>query len=308
LNVLSLFDGISCGQLALQRAGIKVNTYYASEVNTNSIKITQNNFPNTIQLGDVRELTELKLRKLPKIDLLIGGSPCENLSITAINRPLVASGLKGEKSSLFFDYVRILHIVKPKYFLLENVASMKEEYKNVISEMLGVQPILINSNLVSAQDRERLYWTNIPDITQPADKQILLKHIMQQEVSEKFYYKKPFIFHGDNKKVIATLQVNTTDMCKRVYNPEFKCATLTAVRGGYQEKKVYDNERVRKLTPIEYERLQTLPDDYTYGFSNNIRYSCIGDGWTVDVISHMLKNIKEEYNNNEYNYNIEHIN
>jgi len=310
LIVLSLFDGISCGQLALQRAGIKVNTYYASEINPNSIKITQNNFPNTIQLGDIRELTELKLRKLPKIDLLIGGSPCENLSITACNRPSVASGLKGEKSSLFFDYVRILHIVKPTYFLLENVASMKVENKNIISNILGVEPVLINSNLVSAQDRERLYWTNIAGITQPKDKQILLKDIMQQEVLEKYYYNKPFTFNGIDKKVIATLQVNTTDMCKRVYNPNFKMATLTAVRGGYQEKKVYDNGRVRKLTPIEYERLQNLPDNYTYGFSNNIRYSCIGDGWTVDVIGNILQNIKTEYeNNNKYDnsYNIEHI-
>ena len=304
--VLSLFDGISCGQLALQRASIKVNTYYASEINLNSIKITQKNFPNTIQLGDIKELTELKLRKLPKIDLLIGGSPCENLSIIACNRPSVASGLKGEKSSLFFDYVRILHNVKPTYFLLENVASMKVENKNIISNILGVEPILINSNLVSAQDRERLYWTNIPNIKQPKDKQILLKDIMQQDVIEKFYYDKPFIFHGIDKKVIATLQINTTDMCKRVYNPYFKCATLTAVRGGYQEKKVFDNNRVRKLTPIEYERLQNLSDDYTYGFSNNIRYSCIGDGWTVDVISHILQNIKTEYENNN-SYNIEHI-
>ncbi len=290
MKVLSLFDGISCGQLALQRAGIKINEYYASEINPNSIKITQNNFPNTVQLGDITKIRNDNVSNL-NINILIGGSPCENLSITAIDRPEVANGLKGEKSSLFFEYIRLLKIIKPKYFFLENVNSMKESERDIITKTIGVNPIMINSNLVSAQDRERLYWTNIQGVQQPKDKNILLKDIMQQNVDEKYYYNKPFIFHGLDKKVCATLEINSTDMCKRVYNPNFKCATLTAVRGGYQEKKVYDNGRVRKLTPIEYERLQTLPDDYTKGISDNERRSVCGDGWTIDVIEHIFRYI-----------------
>jgi DNA (cytosine-5)-methyltransferase 3A len=291
LNVLSLFDGGSCGQVALQRANIKVEKYYASEINPNSVKVTQKNYPNTIQLGDVTQLNKEKLLNLGKIDLLIGGSPCEDLTITAIDRKDINKGLEGKKSKLFYNYVDALNIIKPKYFLLENVASMTKENIDIISSELGVKPILINSNLVSAQDRERLYWTNITGIAQPKNKEILLKHVLQRDVEEKFYYNKPFEFYGLDKKVCAKLLVNSHDLVKRVYNPDFKCATLTAVQGGYQEKKVYINSRVRKLTPIEYERLQTLPDNYTYGVSNTARYSICGDGWTVDIIAHIFKNI-----------------
>lgn len=292
MNVLSLFDGISCGQVALERANIKINTYYASEINLNSIKITQNNYPNTIQLGNIKQLLKSKYKSL-NIDLLIGGSPCEDLSNTAIDRKNVKKGLEGKKSRLFFKYLAILKHIQPKYFLLENVASMTEENKNYISKLLGVTPILIDSGLVSAQDRLRYYWTNIPNIQQPKDKGLILKDIIEQNIEEKYYYNKPFEFYGLDKKVCAKLQVNSHDLCKRVYNPNFKCATLTAVQGGYQEKKIYDNGRIRKLTPIEYERLQTLPDNYTKGISDNARRSVCGDGWTVDVIVHILKNISK---------------
>lgn len=171
MNVLSLFDGISCGQIALERAGLKVDKYFASEIDKDAISVTQYNYPNTIQLGDIRNIN---LDILPKIDLLIGGSPCQDLSRAKTN----GCGLNGEKSSLFYEYVRVLNEIKPKYFLLENV-KMKKEYMDIITKELGVNPILIDSSLVSAQHRERLYWTNIPIIEMPKDKNILLKDIIK---------------------------------------------------------------------------------------------------------------------------------
>ena len=216
---------------------------------------------------------------------------CENLTITAVDRKDVCNGLIGDKSKLFWEYIRIKNLIKPKYFLLENVASMNEESKNIITEQMGVKPILINSNLLAAQDRERYYWTNIPNITQPKDKGLVLKDIMETNVDEKYYYKQDYEFYGYDKKIIARLNLKTHDLCKRVYNPNFKAPTLTAVQGGYQEKKVFDNGRCRKLTPLEYERLQTVPDNFTEGVSNSARYSMLGDGWTVDVIAHIFRNI-----------------
>ena len=178
MNVLSLFDGISCGQLALQRAGIQYNKYYASEIKKIAIQCTQENFPDTIQLGDV---TKLDLCKLDKIDLLIGGSPCQDLSIANVANKGNREGLNGEKSSLFYEYVRILKQIKPKYFLLENVSNMKEEDKNLISKILGVEPIKINSNLVSYQNRSRYYWTNIPNVTIPEDKNIDFQDYIERD-------------------------------------------------------------------------------------------------------------------------------
>lgn len=290
MNVLSICDGMSCGQIALELAGIKVDTYYASEINPNSIKITQKNYPNTIQLGDVNLIKD-KLKTLNKINLLIGGTPCEDLSITAVDRKDISKGLEGCQSKLFYQYVNILEIIKPEYFLFENVASMTDNNKDAISSILGVKPILINSNLLAAQDRERYYWTNIPNIIQPKDKGLVLKDIMESNIPEKYYYKQDYEFYGWDKKIIARLNLKTHDLCKRVYNPNFKAPTLTAVQGGYQEKKVFDNGRCRKLTPVEYERLQTVPDGYTEGVSNSARYSMLGDGWTVDVITWILKHI-----------------
>jgi len=282
---------MSSGQIALERVGIKINKYYASEIKPTSIKITQKNYPNTIQLGDIEKLTEEKLYQLEKIYLLIGGSPCVDLSITAIDRKDISKGLDGCQSRLFWEYIRILEIVKPKYFLFENVASMTNNNRDLISKILGVSYISINSNLVTAQDRERYYWTNIPNITQPEDKGLVLKDIMETNVDEKYFYKQDFVFYGYDKKIIARLNLKTHDLCKRVYNPNFKSPTLTAVQGGYQEKKVFDNGRCRKLTPLEYEKLQTVPDNFTEGVSNSNRYSLLGDGWTVDVVSHIFKNI-----------------
>ena len=182
INVLSLFDGISCGQVALERAGIKVNKYYASEIDPNCIKITQKNYPETIQLGDVRSLNLADFVCVPcdddLIDLLIGGSPCQDLSIAGSRK-----GLDGSRSCLFWEFVRALKIIKPKYFLFENVASMKKEDRDIITNALSVEPVLINSALVSAQTRNRLYWTNIGHIEQPEDKEIYLKDILESGVA-----------------------------------------------------------------------------------------------------------------------------
>lgn len=173
MRILSLFDGISCGQLALRRAGVKIDVYYASEIDKHAIKVTQTNFPNTIQLGDVTQIDFTQF--IGKIDLLIGGSPCQDLSIAKKDR----KGLEGSRSGLFFKYIEALQTIKPKYFLLENVASMKKEDKDTITEIIGVEPIMINSALLSAQQRKRYYWTNIPGITQPEDKGIFLKDVIE---------------------------------------------------------------------------------------------------------------------------------
>jgi len=287
-----LFDGMSCGQIALERIGIKVDTYYASEINKESINITQKNYPNTVQLGDVTKLDSSKLKSLGKINLLFGGSPCTNLSRTVINNYEHNQGLDGEHSKLFYEFVRILYEIEPEYFLLENVESMSDQDRDIISENLKVEPIMIDSALVSAQDRKRYYWTNIPNIKQPEDKNLYIEDILETEVDEKHFYSQTFDFHGNDKKVIATLHINGHDILRRVYNPKFKCATLTACRGGYKQKKVLLNGRVRKLTPTEYERLQTVPEGYTEGVADSHRYNMMGDGWTIDVISHIFKSIK----------------
>ena len=285
MNVLSLFDGISCGQVALERAGIVVDNYYASELDKNAIKVTMKNYPNTIQLGDV---TKIDTSLLPKIDILIGGSPCQSLSII---QSKTRENLDG-KSKLFFEFVRCLEEVKPKYFLFENVASMNAESKQVISDLLGCQPIFINSNCFSAQDRPRLYWTNIPvDVSCLKECTLSLADIMEERVDEKYYYTHPLANINMDKQVCATMLFNNSEMHKRIFNPKFKCHTLTACTGGSHQKKVLDNGRVRKLTPLECERLQTLPDEYTEGVADTHRYNSIGNGWTVEVITHIMKGI-----------------
>ena len=291
MNVLSLFDGISCGQVALERAGIKVDNYFASEIDKYAIKVTMKNYPNTIQLGDVINVDGYTL---PKIDLLIGGSPCQDLSNYKYDRGDV-KGLKGNKSGLFYHYVRLLKEVKPTYFLLENVASMEDKWKDIISEELGVEPIMINSSLVCAAERKRYYWTNIPNITQPNDLKIILKDIVVDatEVPEKYWYDREFVYNGDDKKVQCTLNVSGHRQVKEVYNLNGKCNTLLCDgNGGNLQKKVYQNGKCRKLMPIEYERLQTLPDNYTDCVSDSRRYTAIGNGWTVDVIAHIFNFLK----------------
>lgn len=314
MNVLSLFDGISAGQVALERAGIKVDKYYASEIDKYAIKVTQKNYPDTIQIGDVTKVSyengilkyENVMYDIGRIDLLIGGSPCQGFSFAGKQL-----NFEDERSKLFFEYVRLLEETKPKYFLLENVR-MKKEYQDVIGSYLGVEPILIDSALVSGQIRKRLYWTNIPNVTQPEDKGILLKDVIESgcvdrekshaiigsigRTIKREYFKKnqgQMVYTGGCIEV-EKADLNGHDFLKRVYSVEGKCPTLTAVCGGNQERKIaIDDKHWRKLTPLECERLQTLPDNYTEGISNSQRYKCLGNSFTVDVIAHIFKSLKE---------------
>ena len=293
MKVLSLFDGISCGMVALERAGIPVERYVAYEIEPNAIKISKKNYPQIEHCGDV---TTADFTQYEGFDLLIGGSPCQDLSNYKYDRGDV-KGLDGEKSNLFYHFVRALKECRPKYFLLENVASMEQKWADVISEELGVQPIMINSALVCAAERKRLYWTNIPGIELPEDKGIVLKDIVVpcDQVPEKYWYNKPFTYNGDDKKVQCTLHINGHRNMKEVYNLNGKCNTILCDGdGGNRQKKIYQEGRCRKAMPVEYERMQTLPDNYTEGVSDSARYTATGNGWTVDVIAHIFKYLKEK--------------
>ena len=448
INVFSLFDGMSCGQLALKKAGVPIGIYHASEIDKWAIKVTKKNFPFTIQMGDITKLEDWRLEVIRKeigIDLVMGGSPCQGFSFAGKNL-----NFEDPRSKLFFDFVRVLKILKPKYFLLENVR-MKKESQDVISEYLEVEPIAINSNLVSAQNRHRLYWTNIP-FDMPKDKGIILADILEDGVTDrekshcldanyfkggnlKSYFEKhrrQLVFNNDvaiyqlprgynkggltsssvkkgktpsltpsswqynnylvkkggairgrydkdgkikqqlelrpddktnslttvqkdNVVVSGCVQVGEADLkghdiIKRVYSRKGKAPTLTTMGGGHREPKVavtkkefeqykvsdysvakyvpdsnadfcdpYNKKSIkgnksttlrtnssngnmwinqdklmwRKLTPLECERLQTVPDGYTEGVSNTQRYKMLGNGWTVDVVAHILKGIRQ---------------
>jgi DNA-cytosine methyltransferase len=403
MNVLSLFDGMSCGQQALERSGINVDKYYASEIDKYAIKVTMANYPNTIQLGSV---TQVDGYKLPKIDLLIGRLPCQSFSFAGKRKGMSTKDeqeiltlehyleLKAEdyefegQSYLFWEYMRLLNEVNPTYFLLENVL-MGEKWEKVLTKAIGVKPIMINSSLVSAQNRKRLYWTNIglkasglfgdmeSIIEQPKDKGILLKDILEDEVDEKYFLSEKMInaFLAHNKRHIeeknqtgfnwkptegnkkaACLRANAalcaTDNSVIVHNmmPRSsksgkggtghliredgktycldtgntnaieirkvkQISTNNKSNGGtqpYQQDRIYDingispalqaqlpkgstminTTRIRRLTPIECERLQTVKDNYTNYVSDSQRYKMLGNGWTIDVISHILNYIK----------------
>ena len=222
--------------------------------------------------------------------MLIGGSPCQSLSITQSKTRKHLDG----KSKLFFEFVDILNHIK-KYnpsvkFLFENVASMSKESKIAIESCLGVELVYQNSNAFSAQDRPRIYGTNFYFPTIETESKEVLKDIMQSNVPEKYFYNCEFDYHGD-KPVCATLHISGHDILKRVHSQNYKCHTLTTCGGGNTQKKVIDNGRCRKLTPVEYERLQTPPDGYTDCVSDTHRYTAIGNGWTVDVIVHILRHM-----------------
>lgn len=295
INVLSLCDGMSCGQIALTELGIKINHYYASEIDKNSMKCTHDNFPDTVQLGDVTQITELILHKLPKIDLVMFGSPCRSLSKTTAGRKDYNNGLNGV-SWLFYPCADILDWVKKNnnsdvYFLVENVDINKSSDLNEMSRILGVKPYLIDSRLFSAQERKRNYWTNIPIGELPKSNPFVLRDIMDTEVDEKYFYDKPFCFHGDDKKVCATLEIKGHDIMKRVNSPNFKAPTLTACRGGNLQKKVFDKGRCRKLTPNEYRKLQTIPAWVKMNFADSHIYNMCGDGWNIETIKFILKGL-----------------
>lgn len=389
MNVLSLFDGISCARVALDCAKINVKTYSASEIDKHAIAISQKNYPDIVRLGDVREITNLP----EPIDLLIGGSPCQDLSIAKKDR----KGLAGDRSGLFWEYVRIWKLANPKWFVLENVASMPKADCETITQTLGVEPVLFNASLVSAQSRKRLFWTNIK-FELPADRGILLKDILQPDAEvdpsmivngksfcltasyhkagegqKEYEHNKSkgqrtmvaikkenpdfdqIGYFGDanaskvggqalrvydtNKKATTSGiglykvgHLGTTDaQANRVYDPAGKSATLSANGRGLGAKTglyltprqqsnlrsgedkahcltstnykgsqangttlVEQSARIRKLTPIECERLQGLPDNYTEGVAKTHRYKCVGNAFNVDVVSHILQGIQQE--------------
>jgi site-specific DNA-cytosine methylase len=301
MNVLSLFDGLSCGQIALNRVGIKYDKYYSSEIDKHAIKVTQHNYPNTIQLGDV---TKIKGSDLPKIDLLFGGSPCQSFSSAGTR-----TGFDG-KSGLFWEYVRVLDEVKPTYFLLENVV-MKKEWEKIITDVLGVDPIKINSSLVSAQNRVRLYWTNIPNVRQPEDKNINLVDILETDelinpsaIRGRRLNKGTIIgrkLNGEGKRddnnkdipIIQYLEVRGVNMNKsNCLTTVGKDNVLTTLPVGRHPDAFKNNLPFRYYTLKEYCRLQNVPENYFDGIvSESQAKKMLGNGWTVDVISHIFQNI-----------------
>lgn len=370
MNVLSLFDGMSCGRIALDRIGVKVNKYYASEIDKYAIKVSKANWDDIIQLGDVNGIKQWYEDNQPSIDLMLMGSPCQGFSNASKDK----LNFEHPQSKLFFVAVEIMKLVKPKYFLLENV-NMKKEWQDIISDYMGVKPTKINSALLSAQSRSRLYWTNIPFNQNIEDKNIVLKDILDEEniFTETYsnylnstwgdkkktdmvkstedkkshcltasmykgqiptWIKKPLrvgtikqgsqgdrIYSVEAKGITLSAQSGGTasngnmliqvgiaddikghDILKRVYSIEGKAPTLNTCSGGNREPKIADNvipiEKNkflwRKLTPTECEALQTVNRGYTDHVSNTQRYRMLGNGWTVDVIGHILKPLLED--------------
>lgn len=332
MRVLSLFDGISCARQALYNLGIPVHTYYASEIDKYAIQISKNRWLEIVQIGNVQDINTAEYTN---IDLLIGGSPCQDLSIAKTNR----KGLQGDRSGLFWEYVRILKEVKPRYFVLENVASMPKVDKQIITNTLGVEPIMIDAALVSGQQRKRLFWTNIPNVTLPQDSGILLKDILEHgEVDrDKAYCIDANYYKGANwnqykskgrRQLVMVGSINKSQS-GRVYDISGKSVSLQANGGGAGAKTgLYikpvalrnrgngkkpeynksgkanslttvqsdsmvahlddDKYIIRKLTPVECERLQSLPDGYTEGVSNTQRYKALGNAFNVNVVAHIL--------------------
>jgi DNA (cytosine-5)-methyltransferase 3A len=390
MNVLSLFDGMSCGQQALEKAGIKVDKYFASEIDKYAIDVTMANYPSTIQLGSV---TNVHGSSLPKIDLMIGGSPCQSFSFAGNRKGMSTKDneeiltldryleLKGEgfefigQSYLFWEYMRLLNEVKPTYFLLENVM-MGKKWQDILSKAIGIEPIMINSSLLSAQNRKRLYWTNIgmkpnglfgelkSSIEQPEDKGILIKDILEKEVDDKYFLSEKMLSWLDKHALKRNVNVKKKDGEQKA-----SCLTATAQRkqnlstdyiihnmmprssktgkGGTghltrEDGKTYCldtgntnaieilgcdfrvdegfrfrangksgtlaararndescgqlasiGSKIRRLTPLECERLQTVKDNYTANVSDTQRYKMLGNGWTVDVIAHIFAYINK---------------
>lgn len=283
MNVLSLFDGMSCGQIALNRAGIKYDKYFASEIDKPAIKVTMANYPETIQLGSV---TEVKAENLPKIDLLIGGSPCQGFSFSG--RQL---NFDDPRSALFFEYVRLLKECKPRYFLLENVR-MRKEYQGVISEYLGVEPIEIDSSLLSAQNRRRLYWTNIPVTHDIKNKELTLKDVVKDMAHRKITIKHPETIRRTKNYAQYDQPLKGYDsQDQRFFYLSGKSGTITTSSSSVP--KVETTEGIIVLNPEEVEALQTVPEGYTSMVERKHRYKMLGNGWTVDVIAHIFNGLRE---------------
>ena len=287
INVLSLFDGISCGHIALDKAGIPINKYYASEIDKYAIKVTNKNYPETINLGDVTTVSGELFTE--KIDLLIGGSPCQGFSQAGKMK-----NFDDPRSKLFWEYVRILQEVNPKYFLLENVV-MKQEWQDIISEALGVKPIMIDSSLTSAATRKRLYWTNIPGVGQPEDLGITFGDIRERDVQEgSIYYTDKGIdwIRRHEKRTGKTLRIiGDSDKMQMLEASMYKKYSSQRFFG------IEDTYGLRYITVTECERCMNVPDGYTDCCSNTQRYKQLGNGWEVNTITHIfriLKNVLEK--------------
>ena len=288
INVLSLFDGMSCGQIALERAGIEVDKYFASEINEKAIRVTQNNYPNTIQLGNV---LNVKSEHLPKIDLLIGGSPCQGFSIAG-----KGLNFKDERSKLFFEFVRLKNELNPTYFLLENV-KMKDEIADEIDKLLGVKRVYIDSRDFTGHIRKRYYWTNIP-IDDWNKKDLKIKDIINPNIP----FDKDMDFfigrtvYNPSMSYDGIITINPRDnkgkqtwQRGRVYDIEGNCPTICASLFDLNITK--DHSTYRKLTIEECEKLQGVPIGYTSCVKKNDAGEMLGNGWTVDVIAHIFKNL-----------------
>ncbi|WP_417881661.1 DNA cytosine methyltransferase [Xanthomarina gelatinilytica] len=304
MNVLSLFDGISCARIALDNLGVNVTNYFASEIDKYAINVSKRNYPDIIHLGDIKNI---KSEDLPKIDLLIGGSPCQDLS-----NAQKGLGLKGSKSSLFYEYIRLLEELDPTYFLLENV---KNKWGNIMSKYVGVDYIDINSAVLSAQSRPRFYWTNIDFEKFPQKlSKTTLSDIIEKEVDEKYYLNKNGLDTFLNKiklnNTISKDGINKVfeipkeihkdnERQRRVYSLKSKSPTILARA---DTTKIYINNKIRKLTPLECERLQCIPDNYTCSASDTQRYKMIGNAFTVTVIEQFLKGLTKLPKRETFNY------
>lgn len=280
--VLSLFDGISCGRKALEMAGIPVDSYYASEIDKYAVSVAMDNYPDTIQLGDV---CLVKAEDLPHIDLLIGGSPCQGFSNAGKGR-----NFDDPRSRLFWEYVRILEETKPEFFLLENVC-MKKEWEDVISNALGVEPIMIDSALTSAAVRKRLYWTNIPGIVQPEDRHIYFGDVREINVPD------GSIYYSEKAMEWINRHTERTGRKLRIIGDSEKMQMLEATMyKKYSSQRFFaieDTHGLRYITPVECERCMGLPDNYTAKCSNTQRYKQLGNGWNVDTVSHIFSFLKK---------------
>lgn len=310
MNVLSLFDGMSCGRIALEKSGHEITNYFSSEIDSAAISVIKKNYPDTIHLGDVTKWAEWDL---PKIDLIIGGSPCQGFSKAG-----KMLNFEDPRSKLFFDFVKILKHFAPDFFMLENVA-MKAEYRDIITEYMGVEPFKINSALVSAQKRERYYWTNIPGLKKPVDKGVKLVDILESgEIDNDTNYLLDADFFRERwatnyinpitKKVVWCIPEATKRGFVEVHDGQ--SVDLSFLKSKTRRGRLMDeksncmtassftyakavNGWFRKYTALECERLQTVPEGYTAaeGLSESQRMKMLGNGWTVDVISHIFDSI-----------------
>lgn len=289
--MLSLFDGISCGRVALERAGIAVSRYFASEVDRHAIRTALHNYPDTVQIGDVREvfyrdgvLHSEEGQFMAEIDCVIGGSPCQGFSYAG-----KMLNFSDPRSRLFFEYARILKEVSPEYFILENVV-MKKEYEDVISRVLGVRPVMIDSGLTSAAVRKRLYWTNIRVAGPPADRQVYFGDVRERHVPPSGFY-----YSEKGMEWIRRHEKRTGKKLRIIGDGEKMQMLEASMYKKYSAQRFFgikDDHGIRYITPLECERCMNLPDYYTASCSNTQRYKQLGNGWEIGAVAHILGHMK----------------